>query len=78
SGNPPNKYAVLSDVLDWATNVGYPGYANAAIAEVFTTWVVNTMFAKAAVGAESPEAALAQAEKTCKRIWEKWKERKMI
>src|SRR5215472_10458110 len=26
---PRNKYAVLSDVLDWATNVGYPGYATA-------------------------------------------------
>jgi len=76
--NPHDKYAVLSDVLDWATNVGYPGYANAAIAEVFSTWVLNTMFAKAAVGAETPEAALAQAEKACQKIWDKWKERKMI
>jgi len=76
--NPHDKYAVLSDVLDWATNVGYPGYANAAIAEVFSTWVLNTMFAKAAVGAETPEAALAQADKACQKIWDKWKERKMI
>jgi multiple sugar transport system substrate-binding protein len=76
--NPPDKYAVLSDVLDWATNVGYPGYANAAIGEVFSTWILNTMFAKAAVGAESPEAALAQAEKACQQIWAKWKEKKMI
>jgi multiple sugar transport system substrate-binding protein len=76
--NPPDKYAVLSDVLDWATNVGYPGYANAGIAEVFSTWVLNTMFAKAAVGAETPEAALAQAEAACKRIWDKWKERGMM
>ena len=75
---PPNKYAVLSDVLDWATNVGYPGYANAAIDEVFSTWVVNTMFAKAATGAETPEAALKAAEAQCKRIWEKWKEKGMI
>ena len=28
---PHDKYAVLSDVLDWATDVGYPGYASAAI-----------------------------------------------
>ncbi|HMC21316.1 MAG TPA: extracellular solute-binding protein, partial [Thermoanaerobaculia bacterium] len=28
---PNNKYAVLGDVLTWATNVGYPGYATAAI-----------------------------------------------
>jgi len=76
--NPPDKYKVLSDVLDWATNVGFPGYANAAIDEVFSTWVLNTMFAKAAVGAETPEVALKQAEDACKRIWDKWKERKMI
>lgn len=75
---PPTKYKVLEDVLDWATNVGYPGYANAAIDEVFSTWVVNTMFAKAATGAEKPEDAIKAAEAACKRIWAKWTEKKMI
>jgi multiple sugar transport system substrate-binding protein len=75
---PHNKYAVLDDVLDWATNVGYPGYATAAIDETFSTWVVNTMFAKAATGAETPENAMAQADKAMKAIWEKWKDRGMI
>jgi multiple sugar transport system substrate-binding protein len=27
--HPPEKYKVLDDVLTWATNVGYPGHANA-------------------------------------------------
>src|SRR3989338_9025742 len=49
-GHPPDKYKVLDDVLNWATNVGYPGYANAAIDEIFGTWVLNVMFAKAARG----------------------------
>lgn len=75
---PHNKYAVLEDVLDWATNVGYPGYASAAIDETFSTWIINTMFAKAATGAETPENAMAQAETAMKAIWEKWKERGMI
>ncbi len=75
---PADKYAVMSDVLDWATNVGYPGYANAAIDEVFSTWVVNTMFAKAATGAETPEDAIKQGEAACKRIWAKWKEKGLI
>lgn len=75
---PPDKYAVLSDVLDWATNVGYPGYATAAIADTFQTWVVNTMFAQCATGAESPEDALKQADKKAQAIWAKWKERGMI
>ena len=54
TANPPDKYNVLEDVLDWATNVGYRGYATAAIDETFSTWVLNTMFAKAATGAETP------------------------
>ncbi len=72
---PPDKYAVLSDVLDWATNVGYPGYANAAIDEVFSTWVVSTMFAQAAAGRMTPEASLDEADKAVKRIFKKWRDR---
>ncbi|MFB9269803.1 extracellular solute-binding protein [Bradyrhizobium erythrophlei] len=75
---PPDKYTVLSDVLDWATNVGYPGYSSAAIDETFNTWVINTMFAEAAAGAETPEDALKRAEVKMKAIWAKWKDRKMI
>ena len=75
---PPDKYAVLGDVLDWATNVGYPGYATAAIDETFNTWVLNTMFAKAATGALSPEDALSEAEAAMQRIWAKWKEKGAI
>src|SRR5690348_14227220 len=75
---PADKYAVLSDVLDWATNVGYPGYSNAAIDESFNTWVINTMFAEAATGAETPENALKRAETAMKAIWQKWQDRKMI
>ena len=71
--NPNNKYAVLGDVLDWATNVGYPGYASAAIDESFKTWVIPTMFAKVARGDETPENAAAAAEKEYKRIFDRWK-----
>lgn len=74
---PPDKYMVLADVLDWATNVGYPGYATAAIDEVFSTWVVSTMFAKAATGNMSPQDAIKAAEKDCRSIFDKWKARGM-
>ncbi|HEY5027233.1 MAG TPA: extracellular solute-binding protein [Candidatus Angelobacter sp.] len=70
---PNNKYAVLGDVLDWATNVGYPGYASAAIDESFKTWVIPTMFAKVARGDETPENAASAAEKEYKRIFDRWK-----
>jgi multiple sugar transport system substrate-binding protein len=75
---PPDKYSVLADVLDWATNVGYPGYSNAAIDETFGNWTLNTMFAKVATGYDKPEDALANTEKAMQGIWAKWKERGMI
>lgn len=75
---PSGKYKVLSDVLTWATNVGYPGYANAAIDEIFNTWVLNTMFAKAATGRLSPEHAIKEASASCERIFKKWRAREMV
>jgi multiple sugar transport system substrate-binding protein len=64
--------------MNQATNVGYPGYANAAIDEIFNTWVINTMFAKAATGSDTPENMVAQADATCKRIFAKWREKGMV
>ena len=75
---PHDKYKVLGDVLSWATNVGYPGYATAAIDETFSTWVLNTMFAKAATGTVSPQDAISEAEAACKQIWQKWENRGLI
>ena len=77
-GKPPDKYAVLADSLDWATNVGYPGYANAAIDDIYSNWIVNNMFAKAAQGVMSPEDAVKEAEAKCRDIFAKWKERKLL
>lgn len=71
--NPPDKYKVLADVLDWATNVGFPGYASAGISEAFSTWVIPTMFAKVARGDETAEDAAKAAEAEYKRIFARWK-----
>jgi len=71
--HPPDKYKVLSTVLDWATNVGFPGYATAAIDEVFNTFVLPTMFAKVARDELSPEESARAAEREIKRIFDKWK-----
>jgi len=70
---PPDKYKILGGSLQTATNVGYPGYATAAIDEVFNTFVLPTMFAKAARDEMKPEEAVAAAEKEIKRIFDKWK-----
>ena len=75
---PADKYAVLADSLDWATNVGYPGYSNAAIDDIYSQWIVNNMFAKAAQGVMSPEDAVKEAEAKARDIFAKWKERKLL
>ena len=70
---PPDKYKVLGSVANWVTNVGYPGYATAAIDEVFNTFVLPTMFAKAARDEMKPEDAVRAADTELKRIFDKWK-----
>ncbi len=75
---PPDKYKVLEDVLDWATNVGFPGYANAANDEVFGAWVIPTMFAQTARGKLSPEDALKAADKKVQVVFKKWRTKGML
>jgi multiple sugar transport system substrate-binding protein len=70
--DPPGKYKALSGVIDWATNIGYPGYATAATDEVFNTSVIPTMFARVARDEISAPQAAAAAQKDLERIFKKW------
>ncbi len=70
---PRGKYEALSGVLDWATNVGYPGFATAAIDEVFNAFLIPTMFARVARGEISAEAAAEAAQRDVERIFTKWR-----
>jgi multiple sugar transport system substrate-binding protein len=70
---PNDKYKVLGDVLDWATNIGYPGYASAAIDQAFKSYTLPTMFATVAQGKASPEDAAKAADAEYKRIFARFK-----
>jgi multiple sugar transport system substrate-binding protein len=70
---PSNKYKVLGDVLDWATNVGYPGYASAAIDQAFKSYTLPTMFATVAQGKVSAEDAAKTAHAEYQRIFDRMK-----
>jgi multiple sugar transport system substrate-binding protein len=76
--DPPDKYKVLEDAREWGTNVGYPGYANAATDEIYSTFLITTMFEKAAKGEATPEDAIKEAEAKCKHIFAIWKERGLV
>jgi len=67
--SPGDKYKMLSNVLDWTTNIGFPGYSTAAISESVSAFVLNTMFAKVARGDETPEDAVRAAETEYRRIF---------
>ncbi|HEY6196026.1 MAG TPA: extracellular solute-binding protein [Candidatus Eisenbacteria bacterium] len=76
--NPPSKLAALGRAVDWSTNVGFPGPANAAESEVFDTFVLPTMFASAATGLATPRQALDDAHRQVKAIFEKWRKKELV
>lgn len=75
---PADKLAFLADATKWSTNVGHPGPANTAVGEVFGTFIIPNMFARAARGEVSAKEAVADAEAQIKPIFEKWRARGLV
>jgi multiple sugar transport system substrate-binding protein len=75
---PSSKYAIFNDADKWTVNVGYPGYANAAIDEIWKSWLLPKMFADAASGRLTPEAALDLYSAQSKEIFDKWRARRKV
>ncbi len=71
--NPRNKLAVLADAEQWSTNPGHPGPANPAIGEIFDTFLIPDMFAKAATGQMTPKQAVEETHRRVKEIFTKWR-----
>jgi multiple sugar transport system substrate-binding protein len=79
AGRPAGKYVILDTISKKYTyNVGYPGYANAAIGEVFDTYLIPEMFARVARGQLTPAAAARQYHNRIGRIFLKWRRRGKI
>ncbi|MDP8968977.1 MAG: extracellular solute-binding protein [Actinomycetota bacterium] len=75
---PPDKLAVLKDAVSWSTNIGHPGPANTAVGEIFNTFVVSNMMARAARGELSPRDAVAEAERQINRSFDKWRREGLV
>jgi ABC-type glycerol-3-phosphate transport system substrate-binding protein len=75
---PADKLSLLSKATTWSTNVGHPGPASAAAGEVFSTFVIPQMMAKAARGQLSPKAAVEEADAQVKRIFKGWREKGLV
>jgi multiple sugar transport system substrate-binding protein len=75
---PVDKLRLLRDAESWSTVIGHPGPANAAIGEVFGTFIIPNMFAKAARGEMTPEEAVAEAEQLMIPIFDNWRQQGLI
>ena len=73
------KYKVLDLIArKYTANLGYPGFSNAAVDEIFNTWLVPQMFAQVAQGKMTPADAASAALHEFKPIFAKWRGRGKI
>jgi multiple sugar transport system substrate-binding protein len=71
---PRGKYTILTTIAErYTTNLGHPGFSNAAIDEMFNTWLVPSAFAQVAQGKMSPEEAVSGMARQARRVHAKWK-----
>jgi len=76
---PRGKYKVLDTISKrYTKNVGYPGFTNAAIGEIFDTFLIPQMFAEVAQGRRSPEDAARDYHRRLGTIYTKWRRRGKI
>jgi len=73
SQNNKDRLKFLKDAEPWSVNIGYPGPANTAEGEVFNTFIIPNMFAKAARGEMSAKDAVAWGESQVTPIFQKWR-----
>jgi multiple sugar transport system substrate-binding protein len=77
--DPSGKYTVLDRISRTATvNVGYPGYSNAAIDEIFNAGLIPQMFAEVAQGHKSAADSVRDTTGEVRRIFKKWRGRGKI
>ncbi|MDZ7810363.1 MAG: extracellular solute-binding protein [Arhodomonas sp.] len=72
---PPDKLKLLQTAEDWTAWLGYPGYANPAISEVYQTNLLSSMMADVARGVKSPDQAVEDTAEEIEAIFAKWRER---
>lgn len=72
---PADKLSLLKTAEDWTAWLGYPGYANPAVSEVYQTNLLSSMMADVARGVKQPEEAVEDTAEEVRDIFEKWRER---
>jgi multiple sugar transport system substrate-binding protein len=72
---PLGKYTILATIAEkYTTNAGHPGFANAAVGEIFDTFLIPQMAAQVAQGKMSAQDAAKAADGQFKAIFKKWRD----
>ncbi len=72
---PANKLNVLRTAPKWTAWLGYPGYANPAISEIYHEHLLSAMMAEVAQGKKTPQEAVKETTAQIKKIFAKWRKR---
>lgn len=75
---PKEKLNFLTTAREWTTNIGHPGPSNTAEGEVFNTFIIPNMFARAARGEVSAKQAVADAEAQINPVFAKWRQQGLV
>lgn len=78
AGDRPDKLLSIETAYEWAHNVGWPGPSNAAIDEVFNTFIIPVMFAQTSLDLLKPEEALDRAAAEMRKIYGKWRKAGLV
>ncbi|HEV8687379.1 MAG TPA: extracellular solute-binding protein [Gaiellaceae bacterium] len=79
ANTPTGKYKILGTISEkYTKNVGYPGFANAAIGEIFDTFLIPQMFAEVAQDKRTPDDAARDYQRRLGTIFTKWRRRGKI
>jgi multiple sugar transport system substrate-binding protein len=72
---PKGKYTILTTIAQQYThNIGYPGYSNAAIDELFNKFLIPQMYAQVSQGKVSAEDSVKSTARQIKTIYAKWRQ----
>lgn len=70
---PVDKLNVLRHAARWTAWLGYPGYANPAVSEIYGEHLLSSMMAAVAQGRETPREAVKETTAQIKKIFAKWR-----
>lgn len=72
--SPRGKYSILATVAsEYTRNLGYPGYANAAVQDVLDAYLIPRMFAEVAQGRMTAADSVRATATQMRAIWRKWR-----